>query len=87
MTFYTACEQAYKNGFEAGKLAARSLDSEIITRASIAYKQLLQCYTKLSITPKHGVDEATLGMLQNVLSELMELQVQLGALKYEEKNK
>ena len=81
MNAYTACEQAYNNGFAAGKEAANPFSIEMDTRVKVAYEQLGKCHTKLC---RNAVDKSLCDDLQDVLNKLLAIQVRLGGLRREE---
>jgi hypothetical protein len=79
MDMYTACEQAYKNGYDSGKH-----NTEIATRVKIAYEQLAKCHTDLCRTYIRGENDDLIYSLQDAMNMLLDIQVKLGVLKPEE---
>ena len=58
---------------------------EIITRIKVAYEQLGKCHTTLCRdTPRGDPDEILLEDLREILNNLLNIQVKLGALRREE---
>jgi hypothetical protein len=79
MDMYTACEQAYKNGYDSGKH-----NTEIATRVKIAYEQLAKCHTDLCRAYKRGENDELIYSVQDAMNSLLDIQVKLGILKQEE---
>ena len=79
MDIFTASEAAYKNGFNDGYRSGGSL----ATRIMIAYEQLSIVNTELSKNNTDRANAESLVDLQNLLSDIINLQVKLGIMKYE----
>ena len=84
MDMYTACERAYKNGFDNGKQSASHPNAEIVTRVTVAYEQLAKCHADLCKVSKRGKNDDLIYSLQDVMHKLLDIQVKLGVLKREE---
>lgn len=78
MDKYTACEQAYKNGYDNGKH-----NTEIAMRVKVAYEQLAACHTDLCRAYKRGESDELIYSLQDAMNSLLDIQVKLGILKRE----
>lgn len=83
MNVYMACEQAYKNGFDAGQNMTQH-NAEIAARVKVAYEQLEKCHTNLCRNYKRGENDDLIYDLQDVMIALLNIQVKLGVLKQEE---
>jgi hypothetical protein len=85
MNEYTACEQAYKNGFNAGINAYAKSDYALGVRVQLAYEQLSKCHSSICTNFSTRPDAAELlAELTAAMDQLLELQVKLGILKREE---
>lgn len=84
MDMYTACELAYKNGFDNGKQSTCYSNAEIAARVKVAYEQLVKCNTDLCRTFKRGENDDLIYSLQDAMHTLLDIQVKLGVLKREE---
>lgn len=86
MDTFTACELAYKNGYEAGVASVKQPDLEMKIRLNLAYAQLAECHTQLcKVTPRSDKKGcAVLADLTDVMNDLLDVQVKLGMLKREE---
>ena len=86
MDTFTACELAYKNGYEAGVASVKQSDLEMKIRFNLAYEQLAECHTQLcKVTPRSDVNGCeVLADLADVMNGLLNVQVKLGMLKREE---
>ena len=86
MDTFTACELAYKNGYEAGAASVKQPDLEMKIRLNLAYAQLAECHTQLcKVTPRSDKKGcAVLADLTDVMNDLLDVQVKLGMLKREE---
>jgi hypothetical protein len=85
MNQYQACEQAYKNGFEAGAASKLPSNPELATRVKVAYELLSQCHS--AICGSHqtlDTLDTVRTKLHDVLLGLLDIQVDLGVLKREE---
>ena len=85
MNPYLACEQAYKNGFEDGRASNLPSNPELATRVKVAYELLSQCHS--TICGSHQTSDTldtVRTKLHDVLLSLLDIQVDLGALKREE---
>lgn len=80
MNEYTAYEQAYKNGFEAGKLSAVS-HAEVASRVKVAYEQLSKCNTQLCSTTFRNTDCSLVDAFSDLLLKLIDVQAKLGIFK------
>lgn len=86
MNAYTACELAYKNGFEAGKESVNTFNTEVTTRVKVAYEQLAKCHTDLCSASNQGenIDPNLIYSFQEAMQTLLDIQVKLCVLKKEE---
>ena len=85
MNQYQACEQAYKNGFEAGVASKLPSNPELATRVKVAYELLSQCHSAICMSQQTSTTlDLVRPKLHDVLLSLLEIQVDLGVLKREE---
>lgn len=85
MNEYIACEQAYKNGFNAGINAYAQSDYALGVRVQLAYELLSKCHSSICTNFSVRPDTAELlAELTTAMDYLLELQVKLGILKREE---
>ena len=78
MNVYHACEQAYRNGFDAGLISANNPNIEMKTRLKIAYEQVAAVHTELSKANTVGEYTVALRCVQEALSKLTEAQINFG---------
>ncbi len=79
MDEYSACEMAYKNGFEAAKNK-----TEMCTRIKVAYEQLGKVHTELCRQCKRRNDNELIYDVQDILNAILKVEVKLGMIKREE---
>jgi hypothetical protein len=84
MDMYTACERAYKNGYDNGRQSACAPNIEIVTRITVAYEQLSSCHSSICRASNRGENDDLIYSLQDAMNALLDIQVKLGALKHEE---
>lgn len=80
MNVYRACEQAYRNGFDAGLISANNPNIELKTRLKIAYEQVTAVHTELSKANIAGEYTAVLYCVHEAMSRLAEAQSNFGTI-------
>lgn len=80
MNPYTACELAYKNGFEACRH-----NTEIAVRVKLAYELLAECHSTICRSRPSPDDLIFIrDDLHSIMNRLLDVQVKLGVFKREE---